>query len=279
MAKILIVGCGDLGAELARLLVSDGHLVTGVRVSEKPGPLHIRLIQADVTHLDSLQSLSHIQAEILIYCVAANAQTDESYRMHYVEGLQNVLRTQAHNNHLKHIFFVSSTRVYGQVTDNLLDELTPAEPCDFGGERLLEAEQLLSTMDCDTTKIRLAGIYGAGRQYLIKMAKEPSRWPESNKWTNRIHRDDAARFISFLCEKVVTGETIQDCYIGVDDMPTLQYDVLKWIADQIGVVSTPMPADEKISGKRLSNQRLRSTGFQLKYSNYQIGYSEMLNDI
>jgi len=279
MANILIIGCGDLGGSVAESLADVGHAVTGVRVSDKPMPNQVERIQADVTDKASLKSLEQVTADIVIYCVAADAQTDDSYRKHYVDGLRNVLSAQANNSQLKHVFFVSSTRVYGQETDALLDELTPAEPSDFGGERLLEAEQLLTTVACASTAIRLSGIYGPGRQYLVNMAKEPQRWPQSNKWTNRIHRDDAARFIHFLCEQVIAGKTIEDCYIGVDDEPTLQYDVLTWIASKLNVTPPSMRLNEKVSGKRLSNQRMRQTGFALKYANYQVGYSEMLKNV
>lgn len=279
MANILIIGCGNLGGSVAESLADVGHAVTGVRVSDKPMPNQVERIQADVTDRASLKSLEQVSADIVIYCVAADAQTDDSYRQHYVDGLRNVLSAQANNNQLKHVFFVSSTRVYGQETDALLDELTPAVPSDFGGERLLEAERLLKTVPCTSTAIRLSGIYGPGRQYLVNMAKEPQRWPQSNKWTNRIHRDDATRFIQFLCEQVIAGKTIEDCYIGVDDEPTLQYDVLTWIASKLNVTPPSMRLNEKVSGKRLSNQRMRRTGFALKYANYQVGYSEMLKNV
>lgn len=279
MANVLIIGCGDLGGVVAELMANAGYTVTGVRASNQPTPKLVDRIQADVTDRTSLKLLAQIAADIVIYCVAADAQTDESYRKHYVEGLRNVLNTQANNTQLKHIFFVSSTRVYGQETDALLNELTPALPSDFGGERLLEAEQLLKAVPCASTAIRLSGIYGPGRQYLVNMAKEPQRWPQSNKWTNRIHRDDAACFIHYLCEQVIAGKTIEDCYIGVDDEPTLQYEVLTWIASKLNVTPPSMRLNEKVSGKRLSNQRMRQTGFTLKYANYQVGYSEMLKNV
>ncbi len=279
MASILIIGCGDLGGKVAELLADTGHAVTGVRVSNKPMPNQVKRIQADITDRASITLLEQVSAEIVIYCVAADAQTDESYCKHYVEGLHNVLDSQVNNSNLKHVFFVSSTRVYGQETDALLDELTPAAPSDFGGERLIEAEQLLKTVACCSTAIRLAGIYGPGRQYLVNMAKAPQRWPQSDKWTNRIHRDDAARFIHFLCEQVLASKTIEDCYIGVDDEPTLQYEVLAWIASKLNVTPPTLGLNEKVSGKRLSNQRMRQTGFALKYANYQVGYSEILKNV
>ncbi len=286
MAKILLVGCGDLGSKVAALLVEAQHELVGVRRSNKPIANNVACIQADVTEAASLRSLKDINPDILIYCVAANAQTDESYDAHYVQGLRNVLATQSNNAQLKHVMFISSTRVYGQTTSQLIDETVEAKPADFGGERLLEAEGLLKQLACGATVIRLSGIYGPGRLYMVNMAKDPSRWPQGNRWTNRIHRDDAAAFIVFLCEKVVRSATVQGCYIGTDGAPTLQHDVLNWLASKLEmpVLSLPrLKPNVSVDGKRLANKRMRAEGFQLKYANYQQGYdavlkSEVLNN-
>lgn len=278
MAKVLIVGCGDLGSEIVKLLASSGHELVGIRVSSKPLPNNLPCIQANVTQPASLTPLKDINPNIVIYCVAASEQSDDSYRTHYVDGLKHVLATQASNPHLQHVFFVSSTRVYGQVTNEVLNESMPALTNDYGGKRLLEAESLLKELSCSSTTVRLSGIYGPGRLYMINMAKDSNRWPQVNRWTNRIHRDDAARFIAFLCEKAIAGETIQDCYIGTDDMPALQYDVLHWLARQLNIDVPAVSVGDLVEGKQLSNQRMHDEGFQLTYPNYQLGYSELLKD-
>ena len=276
MTKILVVGGGDLGCEIIQLLAAAGHDLVGVRASDKTLANNVSCIQADVTQAASLKPLENIYPNIIVYCVAANAQTDDSYRAHYVDGLKNVLATQVQNNHLQHVFFVSSTRVYGQVTSDVLNENVAALPNDYGGVRLLEAEALLKTLPCRGTSIRLSGIYGPGRLYMVNMAKNPSRWSPVNKWTNRIHRDDAARFIVFLCKKIMTGEVVEGCYIGTDDMPTLQHDVLCWLAHELNIVAPKMNAEAVVGGKRLSNQRMHDAGFLLTYPNYQLGYREVL---
>ena len=272
---VLIVGCGDLGGEIARLLSLAGHQVTGVRASNKPLAANIQVIQADVTKPASLSPLENLKPSILIYCVAANGQSDENYKAHYVDGLKNVIATQANNHVLQRVFFVSSTRVYGQRTDQILDENTPAIPADFGGKRLLEAESVLKALSCEAISMRLSGIYGAGRLYLVDMAKDRARWPQENHWSNRIHRDDAARFIAFCCEK----EQVANSYIVTDDMPTQQYEVLTWLAQQQGVDVAHIEAPAVQGGKRLSNQRMRDTGFELHYPNYKIGYAEILKNV
>lgn len=272
MASVLLVGCGDLGTEVALRLHHAGHEIVGVRKSARMLPLGMHTVQADVTMPDSLAQMN---PDVIVYCVAATAQTDENYAQHYVEGLRNVLQSQV-GPKLKHVFFVSSTRVYGQHTDALIDESVPATPVDFGGERLLEAEQLLEDLPCGITVLRLSGIYGPGRLYLLNMAKDQSRWPANNQWTNRIHRDDAAGFIAYLVNMVANGHTIQPLYIVTDSMPTAQYDVLRWLASSMQLPSQIHSTDTPSQGKRLSNSRMLESGYQLKYPDYKIGYSELV---
>ena len=276
MASVLIVGCGDLGGAIAVLLHQAGHQVIGVRKSAQPLPLNMQTVQIDITSPAAISALTSFKPEIILYCVAATAQEDKSYYQHYVLGLQHVLAAQATNPHLKHVFFVSSTRVYGQKTHALLDEATPAEANDFGGYRLLEAEQQLQSINCSSTVLRLSGIYGPGRLYLVNMAKDPARWPQHNQWSNRIHRDDAAGFIAYLVGLVLNGQAVQPLYIVTDSMPTAQYDVLNWLAKRLHVPHQADTSATPMQGKRLSNHRLLASGYQLKYPNYQDGYSELV---
>jgi len=282
MAKILIVGCGDLGTAIA-VRLHKNHEVVGLRQSDKPLPHGMQTIQADVTQPNILTALEKLNPNIVIYCVAASAQTDENYKAHYVMGLKNILITQRQNKDLQHVFFVSSTRVYGQAhgqnPEAELDESTPAIPIDFGGHRLLEAENFLKSLPCKATSMRLSGIYGEGRLYLVNMAKDTSKWPAENHWSNRIHRDDAAGFIAFMVEKALNGQTLEDTYIVTDDMPTQQYEVLTWLAHQQKIDTSNIKTPATQGGKRLSNKRLRSSGFQLEYPNYQVGYSRILQNI
>ncbi len=278
MAKILIVGCGDLGSAIATCL-QQNHEVIGLRLGSLQLPHGMQTIQADVTQPDTLTALEKLNPNFIIYCVSASAQTDENYKAIYVDGLKNILATQQANQQLQHVFFVSSTRVYGQNNSEILDENTPAISVDFGGERLLEAENVLKGMPCKATSMRLSGVYGESRLYLVNMAKDLTRWPKENHWSNRVHRDDAAGFIAFLVEHASRNHEVADCYIVTDDMPTQQYEVLAWLAKQQGIDTSNIKAPIAQGGKRLSNLRLRATGFQLQYPNYQAGYSPILQNL
>ncbi|MGZ8270757.1 MAG: NAD-dependent epimerase/dehydratase family protein [Methylophilus sp.] len=276
MAKILLVGCGALGTAVALNLYHAGHEVVGIRKSLKPLPCNMKTIQADVTVSDVVSVLAVTQPQIVIYCIAATAQNDENYYLHYVAGLKYVLESQLHNTRLERVFFVSSTRVYGKTTDALVDESTSAIAIDFGGCRLLEAEQLLTNLKCDYTILRLSGIYGAGRLYLLNMAKDIQRWPKENHWSNRIHEEDAARFVSYLVDRHFSNQKLASCYLVTDDMPTEQYVVLMWLAKKLKVDVESVEVPHVNGGKRLINYRMRETGFVLKYPTYVQGYRELL---
>lgn len=272
-AKVLIAGCGDLGTAVALQLDRFGMDVVGLSRSGKR-VLGINLLQADVTQPETLANLVSLQPQFLIYCVAAGGQSDEQYRLAYVDGLRHVLETQASNPSLKHVFFVSSTRVYGQETDEILNEQIRPVPADFGGKRLLEAEALLKSLSCGTTALRLSGIYGPGRLRMINLAKSVDCWPEQNAWSNRIHRDDAAAFIVFLVRQLLAGKSLQQCYIVTDSAPSPQYEVLSWIADRLKARKPKQKAVH--GGKRLSNHAMLATGFNLQYTDYQAGYLSLL---
>lgn len=275
---ILIAGCGDLGMALGQLLLTDHHQVTGLKRSPPISPSSLSFISGDVTHAETLHSLAALKIDILVYCVAASAQTDDNYRAHYVDGLRNML-IALETSQLKHVFFVSSTRVYGQHTNEILDETSPAIAADFGGNRLLEAEALLKTTNCPSTVLRLSGIYGPGRNRMIDLAGRPEAWPAQNSWTNRIHRNDAARFIAFLIEQITSGSTPDRLYLVTDSKPVPQYEVLMWIAQLQWDISANGSSKTPSSGKRLSNRKLLSTGFQLSYPDFQAGYLPLLNTI
>jgi nucleoside-diphosphate-sugar epimerase len=272
---ILIVGCGDLGSTLGQDLVAQGYRVAGVRRTPQPLPGGIATIAADVTDPTSLAPLAGLRPAILIYSVAASEQSDEAYRTQYVEGLRNTLHVLAPLGSVKHAFFVSSTRPYGQSSQDLLDETTPAQPTDFGGQRLLEAESLLASAPFPGTVLRLSGIYGPGRTRMLKLAMQTSSWPAQNSWTNRIHRDDAAAFIALLIRRALEGEPLESCYLVTDSTPAPQHEVLRWIASAMGQLD--LPASPPVSGgKPLSNARMLATGFAPRYPSYREGYAEEL---
>ncbi|GAB7562266.1 NAD-dependent epimerase/dehydratase family protein [Methylobacillus methanolivorans] len=272
MSQVLIAGCGDLGLELARRLVAEGHAVTGLRRSAQPMPEGVQTLLADVTQPQTLTEIVNIQPEILVYCVAASEHSDESYRLSYVDGLRHVLSV-LNEATLQHVFFVSSTGVYGQETDEWLDEGSPAIATYFSGRRMLEAEALLDGYP--STILRFSGIYGPGRRRMLTLAQTPEQWPEKNGWTNRIHRDDGAAFIYYLIQQRHNVQ-LHRLYVVTDHQPLPVHNLLRWLAGEQGVEYAVSDMPPVQGNKRLSNQRMLASGYQFIYPDYIAGYKSLL---
>jgi nucleoside-diphosphate-sugar epimerase len=154
-----------------------------------------------------------------------------------------------------------------------VDESSPAEPADFAGRRLLEAEALVRAAPLAATVLRLGGIYGPGRASLVAQARAGARGSEA--YTNRIHRDDAAAALLHLAEL----EAAPDLVLGVDSEPARGCEVMAWLAARLGL---PAPRDDAAAArsargsKRCRNERLLATGFRFAYPTFREGYAPLL---
>ena len=131
------------------------------------------------------------------------------------------------------------------------------------------------------TVVRFAGIYGPGRGWLIERARSGASCSDDPpKYTNRIHRDDCAGVLAHLVGLAVDREWLDDRYIGVDDEPAAECEVLDWLAARLGAPPprrTPAGAPAaRGSGKRCSNARLRGTGYRFRYPSFRDGYAAVL---
>lgn len=277
--KILIAGIGDLGSEVARRLVAAGHDVVGLRRSDRRLPDGVEPLRGDVGEPSSLALPKDLDA--IVYAVAADGRTDESYARAYPRGLANVLDAiDPSAPDSTRVVFVSSTGVYGQDDGSTVDEDSPTEPASFTGARMVEAERVLAASRFRGTSLRLGGIYGPGRTFLIESvrSRRATYAPGSTQWTNRIHRDDAARAI----EHVLSLDAPPGVLNVVDRGAAPRREVLEWLAERLGA---PAPraseASERRSGptdKRVSSDRLVATGFEHRYPTYREGYAAVLGD-
>ncbi|MAK89700.1 MAG: NAD(P)-dependent oxidoreductase [Oleibacter sp.] len=277
MARILIVGAGDIGGHLAERLVTAGHEVWGLRRSNKPLADGVTLIQADVAEPDTLEDLPE-NLDILVYSVASSAFSKEGYHEYYYRGLKHILRALKDQT-LKHTFFVSSSSVYHQMDGEWVDETSETNPTSFSGKEMLAAEEALLKDKAPATVVRFTGIYGPGRTRMIRQAQSGSHCdPEPPVWTNRIHRDDCVGVLELLVSKAIAGEALEEIYLATDDEPATLFDVLEWMKDRIGDVEPDhdVPEASRRANRRCSNKRLRALGYEFKYSNYREGYDEML---
>ena len=276
--KILIVGCGQLGFSIVKNADPDIFKLYGFSRSLKKSPPSIEMHQVDILKNEAIDEIKSVNPEIIIYAVSADTQSVESYQDHYVAGLKKTYAAILELDHFKHLFFVSSTRVYGQKTTKILSELDIAEPSDYGGEALIEAEAVARQLKDKATILRLSGIYGPNRTRMIQLAhSNPGNWPATNNWSNRIHEEDAARFIVFLMKRIMLKEPIEPLYLVTDGIPTKQYDVLTWIRKRLQLTTDTIEIPILESGKQLQSVLLNQNGFILKYPDFIYGYEAIID--
>jgi len=279
MARIVIAGCGDVGTALGLVLVQAGHTVWGLRRNTSNLPAGLNALKADLTEPSTLTCLPP-DLDYMVYTAAAGQYTPERYRATYVDGVANSLQAlQTQGQRLNRLILVSSTSVYAQQDGDWLDENAPAEASGFGPESLRAGERLVWASNHSSLVIRFGGIYGPGRSRLIDSVRSGNAKCTPGIYTNRIHRDDCARVIAHL----LLLENPAPLYLGVDDEPVFQCDVMSWLAQQLGVakpVQKPtvgLASERQMrSNKRCSNARLRGSNYHFLYPTYREGYRELL---
>ncbi|MDO8697828.1 MAG: SDR family oxidoreductase [Pseudomonas sp.] len=280
--SLLLAGCGDIGSRLARLMLSADWTVYGLRRDISRLPLGVLPVAGDLHQAACPAAWPSAELDYLVYCVAASEGGEAGYRAAYVDGLRHVLGWLARaGQRPKRVLFVSSTSVYGQCEGEWVDETSATDPEGFSGRIMLEAEQLLLTSGLPASVLRLSGIYGPGREFLLNQVRQGYRVISAPPlYGNRIHADDAAGLLAFLLQADARGVVLDDCYIGVDDAPAPLHEVVTWLRDYLGVTQWAEESSVRRSGsKRCSNARARALGWAPQYPSYREGYAALLAGI
>ncbi|MBF4990396.1 NAD(P)H-binding protein [Methylophilus sp. QUAN] len=274
--RILQIGCGGLGTLIAQAALAQGHDLTIVRRSRKPVTPGAQALTLDVVRGVGVSALAAVPADILLYCLAP--VEGQSYQQTYVEGLRHVLANVSMDS-LKHVFFISSTGIYGEHHGEWIDDDTPAIPADAEGQVMLDAERLLDGLTCGHTALRVSGIYGPQRLYLLRLLQNQERWPRQTHWTNRMHEQDVAAAVVHLYQQVADGKALPGHCILTDGIPATQHEVLQWLAAQQQLPAPATPPLQPQSGKRIRNRFLQHTGFKPQFADYQAGYASILSSL
>jgi nucleoside-diphosphate-sugar epimerase len=272
--RVLLIGCGDLGQRVARRFLARGDEVLALRRNPPAEAADgIQWLRGDISSADGLPALPHGVTR-LIHLPAPGAREAAAYRAVFVDGLKHVLDA-LDASRLKRIVFVSSSAVYGEHQGGWVDEDTPPAPLGSNGRILLEAEAALAARGLHSTALRLAGLYGPGRLQLIERLRQGAAGAPTSPehWANRIHIDDAAAAVVHLA-LLPQAEPV---YIGCDDTPLPLHELYADLARMIGA---PAPreaaAPPNVGSKKLSNARLRASGFTLQWPDSRQGYAALL---
>ena len=284
MPAILVAGCGYVGSRLASSLVEDGDRVWGLRRGPTDLPVGVTAVRADVTDASTLGVLPK-NLDALVFAVSPDSRDPAAYRAAFETGLQTLVRAVREGSpDLRRVVLVSSTGVFGQRDGRWVDEGTPPEPCDETGSILLEGERGLRALEPEAVVLRLGGIYGPGRTRTARrVVGGEVGCPPPDRYTNRIHRDDAAGAVRHLL-RLASPEAL---YLGVDREPAPLRDVYAWIAERAGVPGpcagsgTEVGAGEsrRASNKRCRSDRLEASGYRFAYPTYREGYASIVDHL
>ena len=263
-ADALLLGVGDLGSRIGLLLAGRGLDVVGVRRNADRVPEPIRPFAADLTDEGSLALPT---AELLVVCLTADGRDEEAYRRTYVTGMTRAL--DALRAAPRRAVLVSSSGVYGD-RDDVLDEDSPTQPTRATGRVLEEAEKAFASRIPGATVARMSGIYGTGRAGRLVEQVRHGEDPDPGRWSNRIHEEDAAAAVVHL---LTMPSEPAPAYVVTDDAPTPIGEVRAYLASLLGVPWTR--TDATPHGKRLTNARLRATGFAPTHPSYREGYAAL----
>ena len=271
---VLLVGCGDLGGDVGVRLAARGHSVLALRRRADLVPPPLQGLSVDLTR--DRPDLPSLDLAYLVVALTARPRTEENYRATYVEGMARALDALAAAGQMpRRAVIVSSTGVFGDLDPTVVaDESTTPHPADGPARMLLEAEEVFRDRVPGGTVLRLTGLYGHGSTRLIDQVRAGTV-TDPNRWTNRIHRDDAAAAVVHLLTKDAAPESL---YVGTDDEPALLGDVAAHLAERLGAPVPPATDPELGHGKRFSNARLRATGWSPRFPTYREGYADVSTD-
>jgi nucleoside-diphosphate-sugar epimerase len=211
--------------------------------------------------------------------VSPDGRNKESYQTIYEIGLTNLIDRFAKEGASPNWIFVSSTSVYGQSEGEWVDEESIAQPDNITSQYIRQAEQQLMDLNPQNIVVRFSGIYGPGREYLLRMAKQQSVVQKDPPYyTNRIHQQDCIGVLIFLLEQSLAGVTLEQCYLASDDNPATMWDVMSWLTEHLSCKPPEVKVNDKevVMNKRCNNQRLKTLGYHFQYSDFKVGYLELI---
>jgi nucleoside-diphosphate-sugar epimerase len=270
--KTLIIGCGYIGLPLALELQAQGHAITAWVHSEETAaslaPHHFSRIMVGSVGDERAWAGAGGDYDLAIHCASSGKGGETAYEEVFLKGAQNLIRHLPTARKL----FVSSTSVYGQTESEVVTEQSRAEPAPATGKILRTAEDV--AVKGGVIVARSSGIYGPGRGVLFAKFQRGEAVIEGDgaRWLNQIHQRDLVAALVHLIDHGKPGEI----YNATDDTPVTQRDYYAWCAEFLGQPLPPFgPVNTQrkrgLTNKRVSNAKLRATGWAPLYPSFREG--------
>lgn len=290
--SVMIFGCGYVGAALANKLLKSGVRVGALtRNAEKAARLKaagVSEVVVEDLHSTAWHSVLTDSYEAVVNCVSSAGGGLEGYRKSYVEGQQSILKW-AENRSIRTYIYTGSTSVYPQDGGIEVDEAADTSAASPTGQLLLESEQILANAPHRFAAwyvLRLAGIYGPGRHYLLdKLRAGETVIPGvGDYFLNLIHLDD---IVSAICRLLADAESVHSgIYNLADNCPTTKAEVVEWLAGKLHLPSPKFDPDQvpprlqrrggRMPSRRISNRKFCQTfAWQPMHPDFRSGYEAL----
>lgn len=226
--RVLVLGAGWLGGALAQSLAADGVAVTTVRRSPHAAPEGGSALALDLRTFDdaTVPLPDALRAhDVVIALVAPDRRRGDEHATTYPTSARAAARI-ARAIGARALCWISSTGVYGYTNGEFVDEDTPLAATDASQQALIAAEQIVHEADGEglvTGVLRVAGLYGPGRDPVPRyrdVAALAARWEH---WTNLAWRDDVIGAIRvWLTHALGANATATPRVLNVADGTPLQ---------------------------------------------------------
>jgi nucleoside-diphosphate-sugar epimerase len=175
------------------------------------------------------------------------------------------------------VIYTSSTGVYGGRDGAWMTEASPRAGDGPGNAALRAAEDALQESGMPgVTVLRVAGIYGPGRDprgRFVDSARLPMR---GEYWVNMAHQHDIVAAIVGSVEHAGPPRVLN----VADGTPTRAADIARWLAavrgaDPAALAFTDSGAPSR-SNQRIANAALVATGWRARYPSFREGFTSGL---
>ena len=286
--SVMIFGCGYVGTALARSLLADGVRVGALTRNEAQAAelRGLGLHEVLVAELDSRSWHGQLAGSYnaVVNCVSSAGDGLDGYRKSYLEGQRSIMEW-ANGQSIESYVYTSSTSVYAQDGGVVVSETVDTADAPLTGQVLLQSEELLHEFSANWYVLRLAGIYGPGRHYLLDQLREGAgNIPGRGDYTlNMIHRDDIVSAI----QSALSGCAPSGIYNIADDAPAHKAEVLAYLAERLNLPVPTFQPDQvserlrrrggRMPDRIISNAKAKELlRWQPKYPSYREGYEALV---
>ena len=206
MKKVLIIGYGDIGQRVSRLLPE--HQIIGVSRNNNTQDHNTSWHQWDWLSGKSLE-LSNVEISTVIVILKPTSFDENGYQTGYLKAAEIIIKNLNHSFDYQKLVVVSSTRVYGEKNGRGITETAAPQPDDFRGHIILEYEKIMRDQSkVEPLILRPSGLYDPKQKWMQKFINsfEAKQHSLSSKESNRFDRNILATIISNYVAKKKLAE-------------------------------------------------------------------------